>query len=145
MSRSPYHHEQFTWKDYLKAVFWGVVISLVALLIQKAVETEVQRPVLAALSNAFLAAAAIQLGGGLLSYIKYEGFFDVMFFGFKQLFYTLGQSIRGEREMTYLPADINAYKDEMEQKRRVNIPWLVSGGVFMLLSIILALVFSRLY
>ena len=99
------------------------------------------RDILIKLSNSFLLGGGLQLVYAAFSYINKEGFFDVGIVGFKQLGSAIDSGIRGRKGMQDLP-DLQSYKEEKLKTRRVNLPTLVSGAIYLVLAIITAVVFS---
>ena len=132
MDTSSFHKEPFTWRDYLRAVITGIITALLAFYLQKSISEN--RSLFTLISNSLLAGAAILLSSGALSYVKKEGFFDVSIVGFKQMFYTLDRTFSGDREMRNIP-NVHDYRQEMIPKRRVNLPFLIVGLVFLSLAI----------
>lgn len=137
---SYYHHDPFEAKDYLKAIGLGIVIFLLAIYLQKYVEEELVKPIFSLLSNASLAAGGLLLGGGVLSWVKKEGMFDIFSFGFKQAFNTIAGMV--STSYSYREGlDYFEYRKEMAEKRRVNLPWIIVGAGFILISIVFTVLF----
>lgn len=89
--------------------------------------------------NASSFSALILLGVGGLSFVSYEGFFDVFAYGFKQTF----SSIFGKKGNEY--NDFAGYKEQnrvkREKKPKYFITMLISGTIFLLLWVILRIIF----
>lgn len=135
MSYNPYFQEKFTKNDYLRAFIWGIVFTALAYIFQA--YRNPNREFFTAISNAFLIGGGIQLVRAGFSYINREGFFDVGIVGFKQLGSSINSSLRGRSKMDYKP-DLKSYREEKIKTRRVNMPYLVSGTVLFLISVITA-------
>lgn len=134
MSRSPVHKEPFKAWDYIKTLINAVVITLAAAGIQYWINSENPRPPLHLWSNAFLVSGGILLAGGILSWVKLEGFFDGMIVGFKQI----GQAIRPGN--VGRPTSYSDFSDRKRDVRRVNIPMLIIGVACLAISLLLAFI-----
>lgn len=139
MDYNPYHKQRFNKHDYLRALIWGLIFSFVAYVFQ--IYRTPNRDILIKLSNSFLLGGGLQLVYAAFSYINKEGFFDVGIVGFKQLGSAIDSGIRGRKGMQDLP-DLQSYKEEKLKTRRVNLPTLVSGAIYLVLAIITAVFFS---
>lgn len=138
MDTSSFHHDDFEKKDYLKAFALGLGLTVLAIVLQELAASDTRRPLFSLLSNGFLFAGTILFAGGVFSWIKKEGFFDVAIVGFKQLTYIVENSLRGDKNLDYMP-DVQSYREKMVYQRRVNKPLLYNGLIYFVLSLIAAL------
>lgn len=140
---TPYHRDPFTFKDYLKAILLGLGLFLLTFYIQKYVNRNgPERNLFSLLSNSCLAPTAVLLGGGVLSWIKKDGQFDVIFLGFRNM----RNTFRGGFSQTLYedrPQNLYDYRQEKEAERRVNMPWLLTGAGFLLLCIVFVILFYK--
>lgn len=137
-----YFREPYTAKDYLKTIALGILVTGLAILVQKYVEEGQVRPLFSLLSNGFLAAGALLFGGGVLSWVKKDGLFNIFSFGFGQAF----RSVSTTFNPTYEKRDRDDYFSYQQRKaieRRTNIPWLVVGLGFLLLAILFTFLFYQ--
>ena len=140
---TPYHRDPYTFKDFFKAILLGLGLFLLTYYIQCYVNKDGPgRNIFSMLSNSCLTPTAILLGGGILSWIKKDGQFDVLFLGFRNMKNTMRGGFSPQLYEDR-PQNLYDYRMEKEAERRVNLPWIITGLVFLLLSILFAVLFYK--
>ena len=120
--------DDYPWLKYLGAVVFGLLICIVVCLLRKIFEQTDTAQIIRILSDAFLLAGVLELGTGLLSWLRKDGTFDGLGYSFHAMRMTLfGRrtvDANGEPEAkTYYD-----YKQKVKAKRKIACSGRFPGG-----------------
>ena len=110
--------------DILKAFIYGLFLAVIVFLIQK----DRGFGLLHCLSDACFVPGVLLGGSGGLLFVSSRGVFDMMFYGVHSLFTV---TFRRERRESYIE-----YAAGSRERRRDFRPLLITGAVFIILSVI---------
>ena len=134
--------DDYPWLKYLGAVVFGLLICIVVCLLRKIFEQTDTAQIIRILSDAFLLAGVLELGTGLLSWLRKDGTFDGLGYSFHAMRMTLfGRrtvDANGEPEAkTYYD-----YKQKVKAKRKIAWHLIFVGAGFLFVAILLTVVFG---
>lgn len=128
-------------KGYIISVIVGAVIVALVCVRRELWEKETAQAVFRVLCDAAFAAGAILTGFGLLSWISYNGNFDMLRYSVQ-----LGIGMfRGKEKREELGKDFYEYQQKREGKRKKGFaPLLLVGGAYLLLAVVFLILFYQM-
>lgn len=135
--------QKFTSKDYIIAVVLAVLLFAAAYSFQIIIHKNNPKDLLMVMSNAAFASGAFLFGGGVLSWVRKDGQFDSITFGFHQIKTSRIDSIGKKFQDPFGQDSYLDYKRSKYQKRRTNIPWLIVGLLVIIIAAIMAYIYME--
>ena len=133
------------WLKVVGAVAVGFLICISVCLLKKLFQQTDTVEIIRILSDAFLLAGVVELGAGLLSWLKKDGTYDGLGYSFHTLRMSFVRRRMSEKDRKAEGRTYYDYKQNVKAKRKVAWHLIIVGGGFLLIAIILTVVFTKAF
>ena len=133
--------DEHPWLKVVGAVAVGFLICISVCLLKKLFQQTDTVEIIRILSDAFLLAGVVELGAGLLSWLKKDGTYDGLGYSFHTLRMSFVRRRMSEEDRKAEGRTYDDYKQKVGAKRKVAWHLIFSGAGFLTVAIVLTIVF----
>lgn len=128
------------WLKIVSAIVVGLLISFTVCLLKKIFQQTDAAMIIRILSDAFLLAGVLELGLGLLSWLRKKGTFDGLGYSFHTMRMTLFRR-KNDKASANDARTYYDYKQKVDAKRTIAWHLIFSGSGFLTVAILLTVLF----